>query len=163
VTTTTPSAVRRKRVTPCLFSDAEVAHVLGLAVLPATRTRQGTYLVCTWKSRDKPAVPSWRRGDPVLRWDDGLVTITRGPAASYPDLADRVVALAKEQKATGRHDLPSAGEGGFAIGGSVSGVPLWHAVAVHHDQVVAVEVSGAGSRSGIAAVTDFLLTALDRT
>ena len=155
------SAPPRPKRSPCLFSDADITDLLGLAVLPGTRTRQGSTVVCTWKAKDEPAVPRWRRSDPVTRWDDGLVTITRAPATHYTDVADRVVALARLQKATGRQELPSAGEGGFAIGASVSGVPIWHAVAVHHGQVVAVEVSGAGTQSSLATVSDFLLTALD--
>jgi hypothetical protein len=98
-----------------------------------------------------------------LNWDDGIVTITRGDARNYTHLAKRVMALAKPKKATGRQDLPSIGAGAFAIGASVSGVPIWHAVGLQNDVAVAVEVSGAESNSSIATVSQFLLVTLSRS
>jgi hypothetical protein len=137
--------------------------MLGLAVGPATRTEQGPFTVCTWKATNPPAVPSWRKGDPVTRWDDGLVTITTGNAGHYTELVNQVRSLARQQNATGRQDLSWVGNGAFAVGASVSGVPIWHAVAAHKGRVVAVEVTGADSKSSIATVSGFLLSVLDRS
>jgi hypothetical protein len=148
---------------PCgLFTRAEITKVLGLAVRRAVPSRPGHYLRCTWKAQQKPAVPSWRRSDPVTNWDDGIVTITSGDVKRYGELAKRVTALAGRQRATGRKELTWIGPGAFAIGGSISGVPIWHAIAVHHGRVIAVEVSGAESRSSVAVVGDFLFSTLDR-
>jgi hypothetical protein len=73
-----------------------------------------------------------------------------------------VTAVAEAKGAGGRQELTHLYPGGFAVGASVSGVPLWTAVALHEDAVIAVEVSGADSRSSIATVSDFLGRTLDR-
>jgi hypothetical protein len=108
-------------------------------------------------------VPSWRQGDPVLDIDDGIVTITRGRANHYADLEQSVTDVAVAQRATGRQELTNVGGSfAFAIGASVSGVPIWKAVAVDGEAVVAVEVSGAESNSSLAVVADFLDRVLRR-
>ena len=158
-TATTPGT----SASPCgLFTQAEITKVLGLAVHRPVPSRPGPYLRCTWKAQRKPRVPSWRRSDPVTKWDDGIVTITSGDAKHYAALAKRVTTLAERQRATGRKELTWIGSGAFAVGGSISGVPIWHAIAVHSGRVTAVEVSGAGSRSSVATVGDFLFSTLDR-
>ena len=162
---TQPSATESARLVRgrlCLFSAAQVARILGLPVRPAEFAVDGPLVVCTWRSTVKPVVPPWRRTDPVTHWDDGIVTITRTDPAHYDALVSRVVSLARRQKATGRHPLPGVGSGAFAIGASVSGVPLWHAVALDHGRAFAVEVSGADSRSSQATVSDFALTVVDQ-
>jgi hypothetical protein len=151
----------RERVRPCVFSTGEIAKVLGLPVRPAVRTVRGPSVVCTWRSTVEPVVPAWRGTDPVTHWDDGIVTITRTDSAHYDALVSEVVSLAHRQKATGRHPLPGVGGDAFAIGASVSGVPIWHAVALAHGQAVAIEVSGADSHASQATVSDFLLTVAD--
>jgi hypothetical protein len=157
------AATHGTSASPCgLFTRAEITKVLGLAVRRAVPSRQGPYVRCTWRAEKLPAVPSWRRSDPVTRWDDGIVTITSGDAKHYTPLATSVTALAERQRATGRKELTWIGSGAFAIGGSISGVPIWHAIAVHRGRVTAVEVSGAGSRSSVATVGDFLFSTLDR-
>jgi hypothetical protein len=146
-----------------LFTTAEINEVLGLDVARAIESKHGPYVVCTWKAKEEPEVPAWRRSDPVSQWDDGVVSITRGQAKDYADLARKVTALAEKKKAMGRQDLTWMGGGAFAIGASVSGVPLWHAVATHDGLVTAVEVSGATSKSSVASVSDFLLLTMERS
>jgi hypothetical protein len=149
---------------PCaLFSTQEVSRVLGLEVRQVERSRQGVYVVCTWRAKNEPKVPSWRRGDPVTETDDGIVTITRAAARYFNDLERQVTATARRRNADAREDLYGIGLGAFAIGGSVSGVPIWNAVARHDEHVTAVEVSGADSRSGIATIKDFLALTIART
>lgn len=158
-----PRPTRRPVTSLCqLFTTAEVTRWLGLPVASGTPNTEGPYRVCSWRALEPPRVPDWRVGDPVLEHDDGIVTITLGRAADYVVLGERVVNLAEGKRASGRQDLPKIGAGAFAVGASVSGVPIWNAVALHEDTVVAVEVSGADSRSSIATVTEFLGQTLDR-
>lgn len=146
-----------------LFTTAEISRWLGLAVAHgASRSREG-YRVCTWRALDAPTVPAWRVGDPVLDIDNGIVTITRGRASRYADLEEAVTDVAVAQGAAGRQELFQVGGSfAFAIGASVSGVPIWKAVALDGEAVVAVEVSGADSNSSLATVSDFLARTLRR-
>jgi hypothetical protein len=104
-----------------------------------------------------------RKEDPVAEFEGGLVTIRRAPASAYGDLVRNVEAEAKSQKAAGRQDLSWIGNGAFAIGASVSGVPIWRAVAQHGRLVTAVQVSGARSKSSVATVGDFLTWTIARS
>jgi hypothetical protein len=76
---------------------------------------------------------------------------------------------------SGADDLPTHRIGGsrcddaclavgwtFALGASVSGVPIWNAATLQGDLMTAVEVSGAQSKSSVATVTDFLVEVLAR-
>lgn len=159
-----PAARKRAVGSVCkLFTNAEIAKWLGLRVRKGTLTEKGRYQTCSWKAVDAPVVPSYREGDPVLQHDDGIVSITRGRAGDYAGLRKRVTAAAVAKGAAGsRQDLPRIGGDAFAIGDSVNGVPLWSAMARTSDSAIAVEVSGAGSRSSTGIVSAFLSQTLAR-
>ena len=154
---------RRTPSTLCeLFPTGQVTSWLGLSVRPGRLSSRGRFQTCTWRAAESPRVPSWRVGDPVLATDDGIVTITRGPVDGYSTLAERITATARAKKASSTKDLTQFGTGAFAIGASVSGVPIWKAVAIDGSFVVAVEMSGADSRSSVARVGEFLGETLRR-
>ena len=146
-----------------LFSTEDVTGVLGPEVTEVAKTSEGPYTVCTWRAKNAADTPAWREEDPVAEFEGGLVTIRRGPASAYGDLARTVEEEARSQKAAGRHELSWLGNGAFAIGASVSGVPIWRAVAQHDGVVTAVQVSGARSRSSVATVGDFLTLTIARS
>jgi hypothetical protein len=158
-----PSSTSRRGTSRCdLFTRAEIEKILGLQVAPVVTSSRDGMDVCTWRSTETPKVKSWLKGDPVLEHDEGVVSITRGPIERAASLEARVVEEAKRKKAGGRQELPHLGRGAFAIGASVSGVPIWYAVGLDRDEVVGVQVSGADSRSGVGTVTDFLGRTLAR-
>jgi hypothetical protein len=136
-----------------LFTTAEVTDRLGLEVSKGTATKSGPYSVCTWKTTKavNKRVPG-----------GGIVTITRADGRNYPDLEKKITAMAKTKKAHGRRDLQGIGDTAFALGASVSGVPIWNAATLQGDLVTAVEVSGAQSKSSVATVTDSLVEVLAR-
>ena len=92
----------------------------------------------------------------------GIVTITRADGAQYAALEKKIVAIAQAKKARGRKELEGVGDRAFAIGASVSGVPIWNAAVLHSGLLTGVEVSGAKSKSSIATVKDFLIEILAR-
>jgi hypothetical protein len=159
-----PTRATTPEVSVCeLFSTADVTGVLGLDVSEVTKTKEGPDTVCTWRAKKAGETPAWRKEDPVAEFEGGLVTIRRAPASAYGDLVRNVEAEAKSQKAAGRQDLSWIGNGAFAIGASVSGVPIWRAVAQHGRLVTAVQVSGARSKSSVATVGDFLTWTIARS
>jgi hypothetical protein len=145
-----------------LFTTAEVRDRLGLDVADGVLTRNGAERTCTWNATEKPRVPKWRIGDPVLAHDDGIVTVTTAPAAAYSEVSARVERTSRARGGSAHQKLDQFGPGAFAVGASVSGVPLWSAVARHEGRVVAVEVSGADSRSSVATIIEFLGQTLAR-
>ena len=132
-----------------LFTTAEITERLGLKVSNGTPAKSGPYSVCTWKTI-KPVVGG------------GVVTITRAEGKNFPDFEKEVTALAKTQKAHGRRQLKKVGDTAFALGASVSGVPIWHAVTLQGDLMTAVEMSGAKSKSSVGTITGFLIEVLAR-
>ena len=159
-----PRASQRRDVAVCeLFTNAEISTWLGLEVGRGVPSRAGGLRRCSWRAVDAPEVPPWRTGDPVLEFDDGTVSITRGRAEDYLALARRLTAEAQQKTADGVQELSGVGSGAFAVGASVSGVPIWSAVAMDGEVAVAVELSGAGSRSSVARVRRFLARSLSRS
>jgi len=136
-----------------LFTTAEITDRLGLEVSKGTAVKSGPYSVCTWKTTTavNKRVPG-----------GGIVTITRADGRNYPDFEKKITAVAKTKKAHGRRDLEGIGDRAFALGASVSGVPIWNAATLQGDLMTAVEVSGAQSKSSVATVTDFLVEVLAR-
>jgi hypothetical protein len=160
-----PSKAREPRPprTVCgLFSTAAVSDRLGLEVADGALTRRGTERTCTWNAVADPRVPKWRIGDPVLRHDDGIVTVTTAPGKAYRAVRARIERKSHARGGSAQQELDQFGPDAFAMGASVSGVPLWFAVARHEGRVVAVEVSGADSRASIATVIEFLGQTLAR-
>jgi len=146
-----------------LFSTAGVTGVLGLDVSAVEKTKEGPSTVCTWRAKERAETPAWRKEDPVANFEGGLVTIRQAPASAYVDLVRKVEDEANSQKAAGRQELSWIGNGAFAIGASVSGVPIWRAVALHGGLVTAVQVSGARSKSSVATVSDLLMSTIARS
>jgi hypothetical protein len=136
-----------------LFTTAEITDRLGLEVSKGTAVKSGPYSVCTWKTTK--AVNARVPGG-------GIVTITRADGRYYRDFEKKVTAVAKAQKAHGRRDLQRIGDTAFALGASVSGVPIWHAATLQGDLMTAVELSGAKSKSSVGTITDFLIEVLAR-
>jgi hypothetical protein len=159
-----PTPAPAARTSVCeLFTAAEITRVLGLAVSEVAQTREGPYTVCTWRAKKASVTPAWRETDPVAEFEGGLVTVRRGGNRQYDDLARTVKAQARSQDAAGRQDLAWLGNGAFAIGASVSGVPIWRAVAPHGEWVTAVQVSGARSEASVATASDFLMLTIARS
>jgi hypothetical protein len=129
-----------------LFSSADISSTLGLKVGKVAVSKQGPYSVCTWKAAK----------------GDGTVTITRAPGNYYPAFENKIVAAAKARKARGRKDLDGIADQAFAIGASVSGVPIWYGAALLGGVLTGVELSGAGSQAGIATIKGFLIEILAR-
>jgi hypothetical protein len=127
-----------------LFSSAEISATLGLPVGKVAESKQGPYSVCTWKSAH------------------GVVSITRSDGEYYAAFEQKIVAAAKARKARGRKELEGIADKAFAIGASVSGVPIWYGAALLGGVLTGVEVSGAGSQASIATVKGFLIEILAR-
>jgi hypothetical protein len=136
-----------------LFTTAEITDRLGLEVSEGTAVKSGPYSVCTWKTTTavNKRVPG-----------GGIVTITRADGRNYPDFEKKIRAVAKTKKAHGRRDLEGIGDTAFALGASVSGVPIWHAATLQGDLMMAAELSGAKSKSSVGTITDFLVEVLAR-
>lgn len=132
-----------------LFSTAEISTRLGLPVRKVVASRRGPYSVCTWT-----AVKPVEGG--------GIVTITRADAGQYAAFSHDMIAEAKSKKARGRKQLEGVGDEGFAIGASVSGVPIWYAAVVHADRLTGVQISGAGSKSSVGTIKAFMIEVLAR-
>jgi hypothetical protein len=159
-----PARATTARVSVCkLFSTADVTGVLGLDVSAVEKTKEGPSTVCTWRAKERAETPAWRKEDPVATFEGGLVTVRQAPASAYGDLVRKVEDEANSQKAAGRQELSWIGNGAFAIGASVSGVPIWRAVALHGGLVTAVQVSGARSKSSVATVSDLLMSTIARS
>jgi len=136
-----------------LFSTAEIGDVLGLAVGKVVVSKQGAYSVCTWKTTK--AVNAKVPGG-------GIVTITRADGGRYAEYSKKITAIAQAKKARGRKVLEGVGDQAFAIGASVSGVPIWNAAVLQGGLLTGVEVSGAKSKASIATVKAFMIEILAR-
>ncbi|MEU4389544.1 hypothetical protein [Kribbella sp. NPDC023855] len=132
-----------------LFSTAEISARLGLPVREVVAGKRGPYSVCTWTTV-KPVEGG------------GIVSITRGDANQYAAFSQEMIAEAKSKKARGRKQLEGVGDEGFAIGASVSGVPIWYAAVVHADRLTGVQLSGAGSKSSVGTIKAFMIEVLAR-
>jgi hypothetical protein len=130
-----------------LFTSAEITKLLGLQVGKVVASRQGPYSSCTWKTTKAAG---------------GIVTITRADGRYYAAYEKKIVTVSEARKARGRKELEGLGAGAFAMGASVNGVPTWQAVALQGGLLTGVEVSGAGSKSSIATVKEFLIEILAR-
>jgi len=126
------------------FTSAEISEVLGLKVGKVAVSKQGPYSVCTWKAAH------------------GTVTITRADGRYYAAFSQKIIAAAKARKARGRKELEGIADEAFAIGASVSGVPIWYGAALLGGLVTGIEVSGAGSKASIATAKGFLIEILAR-
>jgi hypothetical protein len=129
-----------------LFSSAEISATLGLPVGKVAESKQGPYSVCTWKSAK----------------GGGTVSITRADGKYYADFEKKIVAAAKARKARGRKELEGIADEAFAIGASVSGVPIWYGAALLGGVLTGIEVSGAGSSASIATAKGFMIEILAR-
>lgn len=156
------SAPGRKKGVCDLFTVEEVTTRLGAAVNDGSAGSEGGVESCTWKVRTPAKLPGWLTGDPVLPHAQGTVTVTRAPAGQARALQRTMLTDAEEVKADTRVDLRDMGTGAFAIGGSVSGVPIWRAMAVRRDIAVSVRLSGYGTLAGEAEVKGFLGDVLTR-
>ncbi|WP_433022648.1 hypothetical protein [Kribbella sp. CA-294648] len=132
-----------------MFSTAEISARLGLPVRKVVAGKRGPYSVCTWTTV-KPVEGG------------GIVSITRADAGQYAAFSREMVAEAKSKKARGRKQLEGVGDEGFAIGASVSGVPIWYAAVVHADRLTGVQLSGAGSKSSVGTIKAFMIEVLAR-
>jgi hypothetical protein len=132
-----------------MFSTAEISARLGLPVRKAVARKRGPYSVCTWT-----AVKPVDGG--------GVVTITRADAGQYAAFSRDLIAEAGSRKARGRKQLEGVGDEGFAIGASVSGVPIWYAAVVHGDLLSGVQLSGAGSKASVGTIKAFMIEVLAR-
>ena len=126
------------------FSTAEISATLGLRIGKVAVSKQGPYFVCTWKSAH------------------GVVSITRADGKYYTDFEKRIVAAAKARKARGRKELEGIADKAFAIGASVSGVPIWYGAALLGGLLTGIEISGAGSKASIATAKGFMIEILAR-
>ena len=129
-----------------LFSSAEIGATLGLPVGKVAVSKDGPYSVCTWKAKK----------------GDGTVTISRAGGNYYAAFSQKIIAAAKARKARGRKDLEGIADEAFAIGASVSGVPIWYGAALLGGVLTGIEVSGAGSKASIATAKGFMIEILAR-
>ncbi|WBQ02245.1 DUF3558 family protein [Kribbella sp. CA-293567] len=132
-----------------MFTTAEISATLGLPVRKAVMSKGGGYVTCTWATVKPVDGP-------------GAVSITRGDGALYPAYSQKVIAEAKAKKARGRKLLEGVGDQGFAIGASVSGVPIWYAVVEHAGVLTGVQTSGAGSKASVGTIKEFMIEVLAR-
>jgi hypothetical protein len=132
-----------------MFTTAEISATLGLAVHNAVTRKVGPYVTCTWTTVKAVEGP-------------GNVTITRGDGAQYTTFSQKMIAEAKAKKARGRKQLEGVGDQGFAIGASVSGVPIWYAAVEHAGVLTGVQISGAGSKSSVGTIKAFMIEILAR-
>jgi hypothetical protein len=129
-----------------LFSSAEIGATLGLPVGKVAVSKDGPYSVCTWKSTK----------------GGGTVTITRADGNYYAAFEKKIAAAAQARKARGRKELEGIADEAFAIGASVSGVPIWYGAALLGGVLTGIEVSGAGSKASIATAKGFMIEILAR-
>jgi uncharacterized protein DUF3558 len=132
-----------------MFTTAEITSTLGLPVRKAVTGKSGPYVTCTWTTVKPVEGP-------------GTITITRGDGAQYDAFSQQVIAEAKSKKARGKKLLEGVGDEGFAIGASVSGVPIWYAVVEHAGVLTGVQISGAGSKASVGTIKAFMIEVLAR-
>ncbi|NEA32830.1 DUF3558 domain-containing protein [Streptomyces sp. SID13031] len=132
-----------------IFTTAEITATLGLPVRKVVAGKRGPYVTCTWTTVKPVEGP-------------GSVTITRGDGAQYDAFSQQMIAEAKSKKARGKKLLEGVGDEGFAIGASVSGVPIWYAVVQHAGVLTGVQVSGAGSKASVGTIKAFMIEVLAR-
>jgi hypothetical protein len=154
---TSPKVVPTGAAVCSLYTTAQIAARLGRPIGTGVPFKDGPYVGCAWragKSGDAQV-----KGGRVI---PTVVTITRAEAKHYQAYRGKTIALAKSRKAGGEQVMRGVGDDAFAIGASVKGVPIWYASTRKGDWLTGVEMSGAGSKAGIVAVTDLLLDILNR-
>ncbi|WP_328323096.1 DUF3558 domain-containing protein [Kribbella sp. NBC_00382] len=132
-----------------IFSTAEISTTLGLAVRKAVTSKNGPYITCTWATVKPVDGP-------------GVVTITRGDGSLYTAYSQKMIGEAKAKKARGKKLLEGVGDQGFAIGASVSGIPIWYAAVEHAGVLTGVQLSGAGSKASVGTIKAFMIEILAR-
>ncbi|MDX6283670.1 MAG: hypothetical protein QOH03_4741 [Kribbellaceae bacterium] len=132
-----------------IFSTKEISATLGLAVRNAVTSKNGPYITCTWTTVKPVEGP-------------GVVTITRGDGSLYTAFSQKMVGEAKAKKARGKKELEGVGDQGFAIGASVSGIPIWYAAVEHAGVLTGVNISGAGSKASVGTIKAFMIEILAR-
>lgn len=132
-----------------MFTTAEITAALGLPVRNAVTGKSGPYVTCTWTTVKPVDGP-------------GNITITRADGAQYDAFSKQVIAEAQTKKARGKKLLEGVGDEGFAIGASVSGVPIWYAVVEHAGVLTGVQIAGAGSKASVGTIKAFMIEILAR-
>lgn len=132
-----------------MFTTAEITAALGLPVRNVVAGKKGPYVTCTWTTVKPVEGP-------------GNITITRGVGAQYEAFSQQMIAEAKGKKARGKKQLEGVGDEGFAIGASVSGVPIWYAAVEHAGVLTGLQISGAGSKSSVGTLKAFMIEILAR-
>jgi hypothetical protein len=132
-----------------MFTTAEISSTLGLAVRKAVTSKNGPYITCTWTTVKPVDGP-------------GVVTITRGDGSLYSAFSQKMIGDAKAKKARGKKLLEGVGDQGFAIGASVSGIPIWYAAVEHAGVLTGVNISGAGSKASVGTIKAFMIEILAR-
>jgi hypothetical protein len=139
-----------------LYTPAEIEERLGLPVHEGKPVAGKSYASCRWLGVGMPAEAKGVRPVPTV------VSITRGKAGQYADYRASITAVAEQRSASGGQDLRGVGDEAYAIGASVKGIPIWYGGARHEDWMTAVEMSGGGSKAGVASVTELLLDIIER-
>jgi hypothetical protein len=139
-----------------LYTTDEIGTWIGRSVRAGKAGTGSSYASCVWNGTGKATKA---KGAPAVTT---VVSITRGEASAYDAYRKQIVALAKSRSAGGSQVVRGVGDEAFAIGASVKGIPIWYGGTRHGDWMTIVEMSGGGTKAGVASVTEFLLDIIER-
>ena len=139
-----------------LYTADEIGTWIGRPVRAGKPGTGASNASCAWRGTGQATKA---KGAPPVTT---VVSITRGEASSYEAYRKQIVALAKSRSAGGSQVVRGVGDEAFAVGASVKGIPIWYGGTRHGDWMTVVEMSGGGTKAGVASVTEFLLDIIER-